>query len=166
MNKFLAVGLMVFSSAALSHQGHMHGASASHMPAVDTAHAKVSATLSVSECWIRSLPAPAPSAAYFIVKNAGNANALLQGAASPTYGMVMLHQTTDKDGMSRMSETRDIVIPSGGQLEFKPGGYHAMLEKPAAAPAIGSMVTIDFIFDSGEKAVAQCEVKPANAQSR
>jgi len=163
MNKLFAIGLMVFSSVAFSHSSH-HGGSA-HMPAVDTAHAKVSATLAVSDCWVRSLPAPAPSAAYFIVKNTGDNEALLQGAASSTYGMVMLHQTTHQGGMSRMSETHDIVIPPGGQLEFKPGGYHAMLEKPVAAPAIGSTVAMDFVFSSGEKAVAQCEVKPANAQS-
>lgn len=149
----------------VAHAGHAHGHDmGQHAQA--SAQAKLSSTLAVSGCWIRSLPAPAPSAGYFLVKNSGDKPAKLQAASSATYGMIMLHQTTQHDGMSKMSETHDIVIPAGGELEFKPGGYHAMLEKPSAAPAIGSSVAMDFLFDSGEKASAQCEVKPANAKTR
>jgi len=163
---FVLAGLFAFSSTALAHasHGHGHGAASTDLPA-RAAQAKISQSIDVSACWIRALPAPAPSAGYFLIKNAGQQDVKLQGAVSSTYGMVMLHQTTHKDGMSRMSETHDIVIPAGGELEFKPGGYHAMLEKAKTAPAIGSQVGIDFLFDTGEKASAQCEVKPANTQS-
>src|SRR3546814_12852662 len=110
------------------------------MSAPATANTKVSSTLSVSACWIRSLPAPAPSAGYFLIKNTGSKSAKLQSASSATYGMVMLHQTTHQDGMSKMSEPHDIVIPAVGDLEFKPGSYHAIREKAASAPASGSQV--------------------------
>ncbi|MFW7341528.1 copper chaperone PCu(A)C [Pollutimonas sp. H1-120] len=151
----------------MAHAGHAHAAHGHDMggQAQAAAKAKTSSTLSVSACWIRSLPAPAPSAGYFLIKNTGGKPVKLQSAASATYGMVMLHQTTHQDGMSKMSETHDIVIPAGGQLEFKPGSYHAMLEKPAAAPAVGSSVSMNFLFDTGEKASAQCEVKPANTKT-
>ncbi|TEA78185.1 copper chaperone PCu(A)C [Allopusillimonas ginsengisoli] len=140
-----------------------------HMPqhqALDWDSAKVSDTIAVTECWIRSIPAPAPSGGYFVVHNKGQDAIKLIGAASPAYGMVMLHQTTQHEGMSRMSEAEDITIASGGTLAFKPGGYHAMLEQAAKAPAIGSQVTLDFLFDNGKKASAQCEVKPANTLVR
>lgn len=151
---------------SMAHAGHGHGAvGQAHEARPAGADAKASTTLAVSGCWIRSLPAPAPSAAYFTVKNSGGGQARLQSASSPAYGMVMLHQTTQKDGMSRMSATQDIAIPAGGQLEFKPGGYHAMLEDAATAPAIGSKVAMDFLFDTGEKATAECEVKAANTKS-
>ena len=81
--------------------------------------------------------------------------------AAPCSLTSVLHQTTQHEGMSKMSETHDIAVPAGGELEFKPGGYHAMLEQAKTAPTIGSQVTIDFLFDNGEKASAQCEVKPA-----
>lgn len=182
MKKIVLIGLLALGGAAtgvsaqsmgvpaqhgdgvmlMAHAGHDHNMG-NHAQAAP--NAKISSTLAVSACWIRSLPAPAPSAGYFLVKNTGSQPAKLQGASSPTYGMVMLHQTTHQDGMSKMSETHDIVIPAGGELEFKPGGYHAMLEKPVAAPAVGSSVSMDFLFDTGEKASAQCEVKPANTKT-
>lgn len=166
MKSLVLAGLIAFSGAALAHggHGHGHGASSADLQA-RAAQAKTSQTVDVSACWIRALPAPAPSAGYFLVKNAGKHDVKLQGAASATYGMVMLHQTTQQDGMSKMSETHDIVIPAGGELEFKPGGYHAMLEKADTPPAVGSQVAMDFLFDSGEKASAQCEVRPANTKA-
>ncbi|WP_143161076.1 copper chaperone PCu(A)C [Pollutimonas bauzanensis] len=184
MKKTLIICLMAFSGAALAAPGQQGAAApavllaqaghdqgmAGHghkMPAgaPDMAHAKVSTTLAVSACWIRSMPAPAPSAGYFVVKNTGGTQVRLQSVASAGYGMVMLHQTTQQEGMSRMSATHDVAIPAGGQLEFKPGGYHAMLEKPAQAHPVGSKVAMDFLFDNGEKASAECEVKAANTQS-
>jgi copper(I)-binding protein len=182
MKKIVLIGLLAFGGAAMGVSAHAAGNHAQPGNAVmllahaglghdmgkhakAAASAKTSSTLAVSACWIRSLPAPAPSAGYFLVKNTGSQPAKLQAASSPTYGMVMLHQTTHQDGMSKMSETHDIVIPAGGELEFKPGGYHAMLEKPVAAPAVGSSVNMDFLFDTGEKASAQCEVKPANTKT-
>jgi len=160
MNKLIVAAMLSLGGAAFSCFAH-----GTHQHTQARADAEVSSTLKVSGCWIRSLPAPAPSAGYFIIENSGKTDAKLQSAASATYGMVMLHQTTHKDGMSRMSETHDVAIPAQGRLEFKPGGYHAMLEQPHVAPAIGSQVAIDFFFDTGEKATAQCEVKPANTQA-
>lgn len=164
MKKIVLAVLVVFSGAALAHGGHEHGAVSKDLPA-GAAQAKPSEAIQVSSCWIRSLPQPAPSAGYFLVKNAHDKAVKLQAAVSPTYGMIMLHQTTQHNGMSKMSEAHDIVIPANGELEFKPGGYHAMLEKATTPPAVGSTVDMDFLFDNGEKATAQCEVKPANTQA-
>lgn len=185
MKKVVVATLLAISSAALvapvqasisqaavlvvAHAGHDHGATSHADQAQASVHAisnaKLSTTLAVSQCWIRSMPAPAPSGGYFVVKNTGSTEVKLQSASSPSYGMVMLHQTTQQDGMSKMSATHDIAIAAGGELEFKPGGYHAMLEKPAKVPAIGSQIDMDFLFDNGEKASAQCEVKAPNTKA-
>lgn len=166
---FIVAGLAFAGSAALAAPQHQEQAGAAQPMAMqhashqhDAATAVVSKTLTVSGCWIRSLPEPAPSAGYFVVQNAGGSPAKLHSAASEAYGMVMLHQTTHEGGMSKMSMAHDIEIPANGTLEFKPGGYHAMLEKPSKPIVVGSFIPMDFLFSSGEKAVAQCEVKPAN----
>ncbi len=182
MKKVFVAGLVALSGAAfaapgpegakqaapvqpamsMAQAGHGHGAQAGgHAMAA----AKVSSTLTVSGCWIRSLPTPAPSAGYFVVKNSSGKQAGLKSVSSAAYGMVMLHQTTQKDGMSRMSATQDIAIPAGGQLEFKPGGYHAMLEEPVKVPAVGGKVAMDFLFNTGEKASAECDVMAPNSRS-
>lgn len=167
MKKIAVIGFLGFASLALnvSASDHSHGTTPHGPSAHDINKAPVSTDLDVSGCWVRSLPLPAPSAGYFLVKNLGASGVKLLAASSPSYGMVMLHQTTDHDGLSKMSMAEAIDIPANGELQFKPGGYHAMLEKPTSTIEIGSTVTMNFLFDNGQKAVAQCEVKPAKTMA-
>src|SRR3546814_12826070 len=68
----------------------------------------VSASLTVSDCWIRALPVPAPSAGYFVIHNKGGQEARLTGVSSPAFGMAMLHKSTESGGMSKMVMVHDI----------------------------------------------------------
>lgn len=122
-----------------------------------------SATVSASACWIRMLPAPAPSGGFLLVRNAGSQDAVVKGASSPDYGMVMVHQTTEDQGMSKMSMVHEVVIPAGQELAFKPGSYHVMLEQPVRPIAVGEHVQLDLALADGERVSASCEVKPATA---
>lgn len=149
------------------HQAHGHGHHAVEMPTQEAIAAMpVAPSVAISNCWIRLLPLPAPSAGYFNTDNKGPGAVTLTGAASAHYGQVMLHQTTHADGMSRMSFVEGVEIPAGQTLEFTPGGYHIMLEKPAQEVKVGDMVAMQFLFASGEKAEATCEVKPANTLAK
>ncbi|HUH88608.1 MAG TPA: copper chaperone PCu(A)C [Pusillimonas sp.] len=148
--------------------GHGHGQASG--VAAPSQHAIAAMPLSksvvISDCWIRLLPLPAPSAGYFVAANQGDKPVTLAGAASAKYGAVMLHQTTHSDGMSRMSSVNGVEIAAHEKLEFKPGGYHIMLEKPAGEIKVGDAIPLQFLFASGEKAEAQCAVKPANTVAR
>src|SRR3546814_2097262 len=46
-----------------------------HMSMSHGSDAPVSASLTVSDCWIRALPVPAPSAGYFVIHNKGGQEA-------------------------------------------------------------------------------------------
>lgn len=170
----VSVGLALVGGAAMaaSPMQGMKDHAAQPMVMGHEAHAMTAAaaaapgTLTVSGCWVRSLPEPTPSAAYFVVHNSGSAVAKLVSAASDAYGSVMLHETTTDAGMSKMTMVHDIVVPAKGVLEFKPGGYHAMLEKARRPIVVGTSVPMVFSFDSGEKVRASCEVKPATTLSR
>lgn len=151
MKAVIAVSLALFSASTFAHQ---------HVKPADPAGMPVSKTVSASSCWIRSIPAPAPSGGFFVLKNQGTSQVRLTGAQSPSYAMVMLHQTTHSDGMSRMSEVHEVAIPAAGQLEFKPGDYHVMLEKADAGVKVGSVIQLNLLLDDGTKVVADCEVKP------
>jgi len=154
--------------AAHSH-GHDHGGHAKGAPAPSQeaiAAMAISNSAVVTDCWIRLLPLPAPSAGYFVASNQGSDAVTLTGAASARYGDVMLHQTTHSDGMSRMSSVEGVEIAPGEKLEFKPGGYHIMLEKPEGDINVGDVVPMQFLLASNEKAEAQCEVKPANTVAK
>lgn len=134
-----------------------HGAMA---PAAD---APVSTTVTASDCWIRQLPAPAPSGGFLVFHNAGSQAVNLVGARSSDYAEVMIHQTKEENGISKMSMVHQVAVPAGGQLAFKPGSYHMMLEQARAGLKVGDHVQVDFALDNGQRVTAQCEVKPANA---
>src|SRR5690606_24431695 len=73
---FVLAGLAFASSAAMAaSQSHeMHGSMSmkmDHANHQDASAAAVSSTLTVTDCWIRALPEPAPSAGYFVVHNSG-----------------------------------------------------------------------------------------------
>lgn len=182
MKYVIAAGLVSLGVAALG-TAHAHGSQRSHDQSGRMAHMRgeqapaapspealaampVSSSVTVSDCWIRLLPLPAPSAGYFVASNKGAAPATLTGAASASYGHVMLHQTTHADGMSRMSLVQGVEIPAAQKLEFKPGGYHIMLEKPVREIKVGDTVPMQFLLASGDKAEADCEVKPANTLAK
>lgn len=172
MKTLTTTALFVLSSVAVSGAlAHNHGSHAAHAvhaaaPAQSINDAPVSTTLSVSDCWIRAIPAPAPSGGFFIIRNSGPSDVKLVAAASPSYRMVMLHQTTHSQGMSRMAEVHDVVVPAGKSLAFKPGDYHAMLEGAAPDVKVGADITLNLLFDNGQKAVVSCEVMPANTRGR
>ncbi len=154
--------LLLAGTAAWAHgDGAAHGASA----AASAAGLPASATVSARDCWIRLLPAPTPSGGFLVVHNGGQQPVSLKSASSPDYGMVMLHQTSEEGGMSKMSMVHEISIPPGQDLELKPGGYHIMLEQPRAGLKVGDRVHVDFALGNGEGFAATCELKPPKAMS-
>ncbi|WP_237174047.1 copper chaperone PCu(A)C [Paracandidimonas lactea] len=175
--KKIVFGILMFYSASAVYAANVHGqhgsaASAQNQektaqPASTSQDNKgsVSQTLTVSGCWIRSLPKPVPSAAYFVIKNTGTNDAKLTSLAMSEFDEVSLHQTTNEDGKSKMAMAHNTLIPAAGELKFRPGSYHAMLEKPNQTLAIGSQVKAEFTFGSGETTMAMCEVKPPNTVS-
>lgn len=140
--------------------------SSKHISKGDDNGERPSTTLTISDCWIRSLPGPTPSAGYFVVKNVGNDEEKLVSLSIPAFDLVSLHQTIDQDGKSRMIAVEEISIPAGSELKFKPGSYHAMLEKPNETLTVGTQVEARFEFLSGEIVKSQCEVKPPTTVSK
>lgn len=162
-------GVVQLAHSHAGHGAHAAHASGQHMAPPsqdDIAAMAVSTSVQVSDCWIRLVPSPAPSAGYFVATNTGNAPATLKGAASARYAAIMLHQTTHTDGMSKMAHVPNVEIPAGQALQFKPGSYHLMLEKPAQEIKVGDTIPMQFLLASGDKAVANCEVKPANTLAK
>lgn len=77
----------------------------------------------------------------------------------------MLHQTTEENGLSKMSMVDEIEIPVGQDFELKPGGYHLMLEQGKAGLKVGDHVQVDFALGNGQRLTTQCELKPAKTLS-
>ena len=101
------------------------------------AHAYDLGDLTIDQPWSRATPAAAPvGAGYLVVTNKGKADDRLVSAGADVSAKVEIHEMAVVDGVMRMRALdRGIVVPAGGKVEFKPGGYHIMfigLKQPLA----------------------------------
>lgn len=117
--------------------------------------------LTIENGWIRALPGSAPAGGYFVLHNAGKTPATLVGAGSPACGMLMLHVSENKGGMSAMRHVESVDVPAGGMLEFKQGGYHLMCMQATAAIKPGATIPVTLIFQDGMKVTANFAVRDA-----
>lgn len=117
--------------------------------------------ISVEDGWIRALPPAIPSGGYFVLLNKSGKAVILTGADSPACGMLMLHKSDEKGGMSSMADVTEVSVPAGGKVSFIPGGYHLMCmnTKPSLKP--GNTVPVTLAFKGGEKLTATFAVRNA-----
>lgn len=120
--------------------------------ALVTVNASSATELSVTNAWMRALPASVPSGGYFVLHNAGKTSVTLTGASSPACGMLMLHKTSSMDGMSgmaRMDDVSEAEVPAKGTLSFSPGGYHLMCMNATGLLKPGRTVPVTLAFKDG-----------------
>jgi copper(I)-binding protein len=123
--------------------------------------------VSVSDAWIRALPAGVPAGGYFTLHNDTSRPIALVGASSPACGILLLHRTDNMAGMSGMSGmdgVSRIDVAPGGRLQFAPGGYHLMCIQPSSAVQPGKSVTVTLQFADGSRLVSRFVVYPATGR--
>jgi copper(I)-binding protein len=118
--------------------------------------------LTVSDGWIRLLPGN--SAGYFTLKNNGSAKVQLTGADTPACGMLMLHKSDDKGGMSSMQDVQSVDVPGGGTLKFAPGGYHLMCMDAKPSLKLGASVPVTLSFKGAPPLKAMFDVRSATGK--
>ena len=119
------------------------------------------ASVEVSQCWVRALPAPLPSAAYLRVRNGGATPVTLAAADAPGFGHVMLHQTQTADGVASMHHVNGVAVAPGATVALEPGGYHVMLEEPAGELPVGESLTLTLGFEGYAPRSIDCEIRSA-----
>ena len=85
-------------------------------------------------------------AGYFTLSNEGAADALLGVEAD--YPKVMLHKSMMKDGVMTMEHQMRVVVPTQGQIEFAPGGYHVMFMGLKEGWGVGDDIKATLIFET------------------
>jgi copper(I)-binding protein len=116
----------------------------------------------VTHAWVR-LPAVAgqPAAAYFTI-HGGRGDKKLVRIESALAAKTEMHASMKAmDGMATMTPLAHIDVPAGGNIQFKPGGNHAMLIglDPVVKP--GTAVPLRFGFADGTTAEAEAKTVSA-----
>ena len=85
---------------------------------------------------------------FMTIANSSDADITLIGGSSAVAGMIEIHEVID-GVMTAMSG--GLVIPAGGEVKLRMGGYHVMLMELADKLAAGDEVTVTLDFDNGDK---------------
>ena len=86
----------------------------------------LAAPVVVTSAWARAtLPHQDEGAAYLTLQS--KSGDTLSDVSSPEAGMVMLHETAQKGGMSNMVDVDHLYLPAGQSVALAPGGTHLML---------------------------------------
>jgi periplasmic copper chaperone A len=120
------------------------------------------APVTVSDAWFRSLPGNIPAGGYFTAHNGGKKDLAITGASSSACGMLMLHESQNKGGMSGMNMVEKVALPAGGDAKFAPDGYHLMCEQPKMK--IGGKVPVTLSLSDGSSVNVNFDVKDAKGQ--
>ena len=119
------------------------------------------APFQITDGWFRALPGKLPAGGYFTAHNGTNNEISITGADSDACGMLMIHRSSNKGGMSGMDMVDKVSVPAGGTVRFAPGGYHLMCENPTAKMKVGGKVAVSLKLSDGSSVTAGFVVKNA-----
>ena len=119
--------------------------------------------ISTAQAWVRAAPSGATAgAAYLTLSNLGSAPDRLLGGATPVASQVEVHEMSMDGGVMRMRPVLGgLVIPAGGTVALKPGGYHIMLIGLKTPLTAGSKVPLTLNFEKAGLVKLQVPVRPA-----
>ena len=139
----------------------MYAALATALPTL--ALAATRPAISTAQAWVRAAPSGATAgAAYLTLSNLGSAPDRLLGGATPVASQVEVHEMSMDGGVMRMRPVLGgLVIPAGGTVALKPGGYHIMLIGLKTPLTAGSKVPLTLNFEKAGLVKLQVPVRPA-----
>lgn len=118
-------------------------------------------SLVISGPWSReTAPRAKTGAGYVTITNTGKTADRLLGGATPAAGKLEVHAATHENGVMRMRPQKEgVVIPAGGTLELKPGGYHIMFIDLKAPLKVGETVPVTLHFAKAGKVQVSFDVQ-------
>jgi hypothetical protein len=126
--------------------------------------AALAGPVDVTGAWFRALPGHLPAGGYFTAANTTTSDIAITGAQSNACGMLMLHQSQNKGGMSGMDMLEKVNIPAGGKIRFAPGGYHLMCTDPTSKLKVGARVPVVLDLSNGVRVVVAFTVRDARGK--
>ncbi len=114
------------------------------------------AAVTISSQYVRAVPPGQPnSLIYMGLHNAAPVDYSLVAVEGDIAQLVELHNHIREDGMLKMRQIEQVVIPAGGEVQLKPGGMHVMLMGLNRELQLGEEIGVTLIFNDG----SQIEIK-------
>ena len=88
------------------------------------------------------MPGRHMSAGFLVLTNNTDEAIHITGAMSPQFESVEIHETTVENGISRMRELEELIVPANGSVTLERGGKHLMLMR---ARDVQNSVTLHFM---------------------
>jgi periplasmic copper chaperone A len=120
--------------------------------------------ISVSDAWIRYLPAGLPAAGYFTLRNDTAGPITLEGAESGAFARIVMHRTIHEGASAAMQDVERLTVAPGKTVVFAPGGYHLMLLQGNGPMKPGDRVEILLDLANGRRLPVAFTVKSATGQ--
>jgi len=92
----------------------------------------------------KPMPGRHMSAGFLVIANNTDAAIRITRVESPQFASVEIHESTLEDGISRMREIGQLLVPARGSVTLERGGKHLMLMRPQD---LGDSVTLHFFSD-------------------
>jgi len=106
-----------------------------------------------------------PGVVYVTIVNNGKRDDALVSAESPVAGHVELHRSLIEGGVVKMRPVKEIVVPSGGQVALKRGGYHLMLMGLKRPLKAGETYSLILRFRHAGTVTARVRVDPLRGKA-
>jgi copper(I)-binding protein len=108
------------------------------------------ANITVTDAWARAtMPGQPVSGAYMQIQS--DADARLLSVSSPAVPRVEVHEMKMDGDVMRMREVQAIDLPKGKTITLAPGGFHLMLMNLKKPIAVGDMIPLVLVVESGGK---------------
>lgn len=121
------------------------------------------AQVEVNDPTVRLLPPGVPNtAAYMELVNTASEDVRLIGAESDAVERIEIHAHQMQQGMMKMVQQQEVIVPANSSVEFKPGGLHLMMFGIKESLVKNQQVTITLIFAND----SEMEIKAVVAEPR
>ncbi len=97
------------------------------------------------------LPGNSVTAGYTNIVNQSNQNIIITSITSPQFSNVEIHETVIKDGIAKMIEIKQLMIPKNDSILLERGGKHLMLFDPILAIKKSQNIELEVLLSSNEK---------------
>ncbi|MGD2162216.1 MAG: copper chaperone PCu(A)C [Anaerolineales bacterium] len=85
------------------------------------------AELEIKDAWVRPADTGMNTAVYFVIKNPGEQDRLLEAETTVAERTEIHLSYLDDAGVMHMEQQQFVLVPQDGELVFEPGGLHVML---------------------------------------